>query len=75
MRTKAVLDRFEGDKAVLLVGEDGIAAVWPRKLLPAGAREGDVLALCLDIDAAATRQAKTEAEELLRQLLAGNKQE
>jgi hypothetical protein len=73
MRVRAVVDRFEGDKAVLLLGEEERAAAWPRSALPAGAREGDVLWVELSIDAAATRAAKEEAEALLRQLLDRNK--
>lgn len=35
---KAVIDRFEGEYAVLLIGEDETRVNLPRKLLPAGAR-------------------------------------
>ncbi len=69
MRVKAVLDRFEADKAVLLVGEDESSVAWPRRLLPDGAKEGDVLWLALSVDEAATRAARAEAEGLLRELL------
>ncbi|MDR3566051.1 MAG: DUF3006 domain-containing protein [Negativicutes bacterium] len=68
MLVKAVVDRLEGDKAVLLLGEDETAAVWPRQGLPPGVREGDILAVDLCRDEAATRQARAMAEDLLRQL-------
>ena len=40
MKTKAVIDRFEGDKAVLLVGEEEDRLIIPRVSLPSGAMEG-----------------------------------
>jgi hypothetical protein len=73
MRVKAVLDRFEGDKAVLLVGEEERSVAWPRRLLPDGAGEGDVLRLALSVDEEATRAARAEAEEMLRDLLKRDK--
>lgn len=73
MRIRAVLDRFEGDKAVLLVGEAEVSVVWPRALLPDGAKEGDVLWAALTVDEQASREARAEAEDLLRQLLDANR--
>jgi hypothetical protein len=71
MLIKAEIDRFEEDKAVLVV-DDGLGN-WPRGLLPAGASEGDVLSLAITVDEQATRKAKTEAKELMRQLIDQNK--
>ncbi len=73
MRIRAVLDRYEGEKAVLLVGDDEASVAWPRALLPDGAKEGDVLWVALSVDEQATREAREEAEELLRQLLDANR--
>lgn len=73
MRVKAVLDRFEDNKAVLLVGDAETGVAWPRTLLPDGAGEGDVLWLALSVDEQATREAKAAAETLLRQLLDKNR--
>jgi hypothetical protein len=39
----AVIDRFEGDMAVLLLGEIREHLDVPRSLLPSGAREGSWL--------------------------------
>lgn len=48
---KAVVDRFEGDRAVLLVGEEEIPVNIPRKLLPKGARPGESwLTLSFELD-------------------------
>jgi len=68
MRIRAVVDRFEGDKAVLFLGEEETTTVWPRSCLPAEAREGDVLSFALLRDEEATRQARDTAAELFRQL-------
>jgi hypothetical protein len=54
-----VLDRFEGDRAVLLVGDEAFDV--PRGVLPAGAREGAALVLTLDPEAGAGRLAEAEA--------------
>ena len=73
---RAVIDRFENVKAVLLLGDDlSVQAVWPRRFLPEAAEEGDILKLEFRIDAEATAQAKAAAEDLLRQLLRNNKNE
>lgn len=66
---RAIIDRFEGDFAILEI-EDGHTKV-PRILLPPQAREGDVLVdrdkkWILDIEATQERKDKIEklAEEL-----------
>jgi hypothetical protein len=69
MRIKAVLDRFEDDKAVLLLGDEETAVNWPRRLLPDEAAEGHVIWLTATVDEEATSKARAEAEDLLRQLL------
>ena len=40
---KAVIDRFEGDHAVVLFGDDELKVDIPRQLLPPGAKEGSWL--------------------------------
>ncbi|MPM69211.1 hypothetical protein SDC9_116155 [bioreactor metagenome] len=74
MRLQAVIDRFEGRNAVLLVGEEETVVIWPRTSLPAGAGEGDILQMNLTIDGEATRLARSEAESLLRQILQKNQE-
>ena len=39
----AVIDRFEEDKVVLLVGEDEQKVVFPKNLLDENLKEGDYL--------------------------------
>ncbi len=74
MQLKAVLDRFESDKAVLLFGDDETAVIWPRQMLPGDLNEGDILRISVDIDREGTRMARSDAQELLRQVLERNKQ-
>lgn len=69
MQLKTVIDRFEGDKAILLLGEDEVAVSWPRNMLPSDAEEGDILRIQFDRDIEATRSARYEAEQLLRQVI------
>ena len=64
----AVIDRFEGEKAVLLVGEAEKKAVFPKLELPEEAAEGDYLKIDITIDHAATETAMQEAAELLKEL-------
>jgi len=75
MQLKAVIDRFEANKAVILVGDDEQAVTWPRKALPEEAKEGDIIRFSINIDADATRTARSEADELLRQILTKNQED
>ena len=72
MQVQAVIDRFEGNKAVLLVGDDESQVVWPKNILPSEVQEGDILNINFKIDSEATTAAKTEAERLLKQIVANN---
>jgi len=72
MEIKAVIDRFEGNKAVLLVGNDEVQVLWPRLILPALVQEGDILHLDLAIDREATAKAKADADSLLQEILENN---
>ena len=53
----AVIDRFEGDNAVLLVGQDGRQAVFPAAGLPEGLSEGDYIRMEISYDVKATKAA------------------
>ncbi len=50
MKVKAVIDRFEGEKALLIVGQEEDKLVVLRSLLPVGAKEGDWLQVDLEDD-------------------------
>ena len=62
----AVLDRYEEDKAVLLVGDEEQQVVFPADKLPPGLDEGDYIRMKISFDGAATERARQEAADLLR---------
>lgn len=62
---QAYLDRFEGDLAVLLLGDEERKVNFPKAYLPASAGEGDYLKIDIMRDEEATAQAEQEALELL----------
>jgi hypothetical protein len=76
----AVIDRFEGDLAVLLVGEQRELMNVPRSHLPHHAREGDYLRIELQdnqvinvtVDEQATAEARNRIEEKLKRLRRGD---
>lgn len=74
MQIQAVIDRFEGNKAVLLVGDDEAQVVWPKHILPVEVNEGDILQIDVQIDGEATAAAKTAAESLLKEILEKNQE-
>lgn len=65
---RAVIDRFEGDLAVVLVGEEEYRLQVPRRFLPRGAREGDVLVLRWEIDRQETEARRQRVRGLIEEL-------
>ncbi len=65
---KAVIDRFEGDYAVLLVGKDETMVNLPKNLLPEGAREGSWLSITLLLDPEETSSREKRIAEKLQRL-------
>lgn len=66
---RAVIDRFEGNKAVILYGEDEeYQMVFPRKYLPENVDEGAVLNIQIEYDEKATAEELQKSIELLRKL-------
>jgi len=65
-----VLDRWEGNLAVLLADkeEETVRFHLPRALLPAGCREGDYLTLTLAVEANATTAARAAVAEQMAAL-------
>jgi hypothetical protein len=80
MLEKAVIDRFEEDWAVLLIGEEERRVDVPRKNLPRGAREGHWLRveLCCDqivgaeIDEQETKRVRERISDKLERLRRGD---
>lgn len=62
----AYLDRFEGDLAVLLLGEEMTKVNFPKRFLPEGVGEGDYLKIDIAYDREATEKAEQEALDLLK---------
>lgn len=66
--SKATVDRFEEDLAVLIV--DGAERIVPRAQLPADAREGDVVDLSLgQVDAQATEALREQVRQAREQAM------
>ena len=66
---KAVIDRIEGELAVLLMGDEGkIRVNFPFSLLPEGCRESDVLNITIERDPQTTQQTKERISGLMERL-------
>lgn len=74
MQWKAVVDRIEGDIAVLLAAEDEFVVHIPLQLLP-NIKEGDHLQASWAVDPQATEQAKDRVTDLLQKLINRNNQD
>lgn len=62
----AYIDRYEGDLAVLLLGESMKKVNFPKEFLPAEVGEGDYVKIDITLDEEANDEAEEEALELLR---------
>ena len=64
------IDRFEGDrkKFAVLVTEDGRSILWPRDLLPRGAKAGETLSITLERDLKATAEIARKVRALRQEL-------
>jgi len=66
---RAVIDRIEGELAVLLMGDEGrIRVNFPLSLLPEGSKESDVLSIAIERDPQTTQQAKERVSGLMEKL-------
>ena len=66
--TMAVIDRFEGKNAVLLVGKYEQQVIFPTSELPKNLNEGDYLRMNISFDAEATKNALNESASLLNKI-------
>lgn len=62
----AYIDRFEENKAVLLLGDDMKKCNFPKSYLPGGLSEGDYITIDIAYDKEATEAAEEEARELMK---------
>lgn len=60
---KIVIDRFEGDIAVVEI--DGETFDLPKKLFPANAAAGDAIKIAIKVDKAKTDKLRKEIEDLM----------
>lgn len=67
-----VVDRIEGDTAVLLVGPSELRVDFPVSLLPP-IREGSVLKLNIEVDENEEQSRRQKAQSLIDKLLSKNK--
>ncbi len=60
------IDRFEGDgkSIAVLLTDDGATINFPRALLPADAKPGDVLSMTLARDEAATKKVAADTRKI-----------
>jgi hypothetical protein len=66
---KATIDRFEGELAVLLLGDKGEFKLnIPLSLLPDGCKEGDILNMSFERDVVGTEQTKERVSGLMEKL-------
>ncbi|HEY3315544.1 MAG TPA: DUF3006 domain-containing protein [Bacillota bacterium] len=63
---KVIVDRIEGELAVLEWGDSTVEL--PAAELPAGAREGSVLTVRLELDEDETARRRREAEATIKRL-------
>ncbi len=70
---KAVIDRLEGDLAVLLFGEEEIKVDFPLALLPHGVKEGSWLKVSFEMDLKGEQKQREKIEGLLQKLRNKNK--
>ena len=80
MKTQAVIDRFEGNKVVILVGKEQDRLIVPKTSIPKSAKEGDWLIVDVrddrifsaEIDTQATEAARKRINDKLNMLRKGN---
>ncbi len=65
---KGVIDRYEGEYAVVLFGEDEIKVDVPKLLLPEGAKEGSWLNINLELDIEGEMKQRERIEKKLERL-------
>jgi len=66
---KAVIDRFEGELVVVLLGEKGEFKLnIPLSFLPEGSKEGDILKISIELDIEATQETKQRISGIMDKL-------
>jgi len=68
MLVRGVIDRFEENYAVILLGAKEKKINWPKEFLPQGAKESQVICFTLKIDHEATSTLEKETAELWQKI-------
>lgn len=68
MQIKLIIDRFEGNQAVL-IASDGQTIIWPKDKLPAGAREGAALNFEVAEKAEREKKDRQTAKEIINEII------
>lgn len=71
---RATVDRFEGDKAVLILDETEDKLILSRSALPEDLQEGDILSISIEIDRESTEKTRQQAVDLTEKLAKGEKE-
>lgn len=68
VKIKALVDRMEGDKAVILLGEEEQDAVdFPKNFLPE-VKDGDILTFKIKLQSRKTKEAKAKVQGMIDRL-------
>ncbi|QNO15772.1 DUF3006 domain-containing protein [Alkalicella caledoniensis] len=70
---KAVIDRFEGEYAVLLIEQEEVQIDFPKRMLPENVKEGDILRFNIELDPDETSAQEERVGNLLEKLNRKNK--
>jgi len=65
---KGVIDRFEGQYAIVLIGKDEIRVEIPKVLLPVGAKEGSWLQVGFELDLEGEKRQRETIKEMHNKL-------
>jgi hypothetical protein len=68
MEHSLTIDRLENEKAVLKT-ETGETIIWPKNMLPTGAKEGTILVFAIIGDKEEEKRKKELAKDILNELL------
>lgn len=68
MIIKVIIDRIEGDKAVLK-SDDGVSLIWPKDKLPSQMHEGTALVFEISTEDETEAKGKKNARDILNELL------
>lgn len=68
MLIKLTVDRFEEDKAVLVIN-DGATIIWPKNKLPVDVHEGSILNFDIREDAEREKIDKQTARDIINEII------